>query len=706
MTTPSLNTIEALVKSTLGMVRPAEKMSVSEWAAKKRYLSNQGSHVGLWDSDRTPYMNEPMDTLASLRHTGMIFAGPARTGKTDSFGNWLGHTADTDPKDMLFYGMTQSNASEWSQRDLAKVIRAKPIGEKESIFERLLRPGKRNVFDAWFKSGMQLMIRWASITELSGKTVPFVWFSDYDRIPFVNDIEGQGPAYWLGKKRTETLGRFAMTAAEASPGFEITEENWIAETDHEAPPTLGILQLYNDGDRRRWYWKCPDCLEWFEAHFDLLSWPSDGTFEERAEQAVMVCPHCGVEHGPERKYEMNRTGRWLREGQRLTSDDQIIGEGRKSDIASFWLNGAAAGFQTWKALVLNYLRAMDAYERTGDTGPLKKTMNTDQGVPFVKPKDKMGRLPEDLKSRAEDWGAGDTFETKTPTVPPWVRFLVATVDVQARSFVVQVTGVGDEGDFTIVDAFKIVHSNRVDENDLRRPLLPIEPAAYAEDWDILIPEVIEKTYPLSDASGRVMSIKISGCDMGGREGVSPNAYDFWRRLRDDKDGRGHDRRFHLVKGEPSKSAPRRKTGFPDSNQGGKGIARGDVPVQFLNSNLLKDQLHGILGRDDAGGVRWRFPTWSPNFIYKQMCAEKRTAKGWENPSGRRNETWDLSYYAIGLCLHPDVKWEHLKWEEPETLPAWARQWDINPLVSKPGGAVLIGRPKPDESLASLASEWL
>lgn len=704
-----MRTLEGLAEQTLGMVRPAEKMSVSEWAAKKRYLSNPGSHVGYWDNDRTPYMDEPMDMLTSLRHTGWIFAGPARCGKTDSWPNWLGHTADTDPKDMLFYGMTQSNASEISQRDLAKAFRAKPIGEKQSIFEELMRPGKRNVFDAWFKSGMQLMIRWASITELSGKTVPFVWFSDYDRIPFVNDIEGQGPAYWLGKKRTETLGRFAMTAAEASPGFEITEENWIAEGEHEAPPTLGILQLYNNGDRRRYYWKCPDCAEWFEAIFDLLDYPPEGTFEERAKQVTLVCPHCGVAHGPERKYDMNRKGRWLREGERLTADDELVGEGRKSDIASYWLNGVAAGFQSWEGLVLNWLRAMDTFERTGDTGPLKKTMNTDQGVPFVAPRDKMARLPEDLKARAEDWGAGATFETRTPTVPPWVRFLVATIDVQARAFVVQITGVGDEGDFTIVDAFKITTSNRVDENDIRKPLLPIDPSGFAEDWDMITSEVIERTYPLSDNSGRRMAIKITGCDMGGREGVSANAYDYWRRLRDDKEGRGHDRRFHLVKGESTKSAPRRQTRRPDSKQTGAGaIARGDVPVQFLHSNLLKDQLHSILGRDEPGGVRWRFPSWAPNFIYTQMCAEKRTVKGWENPSGRRNETWDLSYYCIGLCLHPDIKWEHLRWDEPDRIPAWAKPWDENILVTQADeSSSLIGRPVADtKSLQQLASDWL
>jgi phage terminase large subunit GpA-like protein len=43
-------------------------------------------------------------------------------------------------------------------------------------------------------------------------------------------------------------------------------------------------------------------------------------------------------------------------------------------------------------------------------------------------------------------------------VPEPVRFLIATVDVQKRSFVVQVHGFGPGGDMWIIDAFKIRHS--------------------------------------------------------------------------------------------------------------------------------------------------------------------------------------------------------------------------------------------------------
>lgn len=661
-----------------------------------------------WIRSIEPVASVPVRCISvdSPNHLFLAGEGMIPTHNTDIFMNWLGHVAHTDASDMIAYQMTNSIASEWSQRDLAQTFRAKPPGQRKSVFQQMLMGGKQNIYDKRFNNGMQLLIRWPSITELSGKTIQRAALFDYDRMD--QNVENQGNPFDLARKRTTTYKRFGMTYAEGSPGFEITEPNWIASSPHEAPPTKGILELYNRGDRRRWYWRCPDCEGAFEPTFDLLDYPDEGDFMARAEQATLVCPLCGVTHTPDRKYDMNRNGKWLREGEKWNDDGSVSGTPRRSDIASFWMNGAAAGFQDWTGLVLGYLQAMEAYENTGDTGPLKKTMNTDQGIPFEKPKDASERLPEDLKSRAEDWGGGRTYDDRDPTVPEWVRFLVATIDVQARAFVVQITGIGPGGDLTVIDMFKIRKSDRVDENDVRRERANIDPAGYQEDWEVITEQVIERTYPLADGSGRRMAIKITGCDSGGRAGVSVNAYNYWRSLRDDPEGRAHHRRFHLIKGEPSKSAPRRATKRPDSSRKDRNAgARGEIPVEFLNSNTLKDQLYALLGRETPGGGMMRFPSWAPNWLYTQLTSEERTSKGWENRSQRRNEAWDLSYYAIGLCLRPDIRLEHFDWTDEASLPAWAKSWDENALVIDPEGESPLVQVKAETiDLTQAAADFL
>lgn len=278
-------------------------------------------------------------------------------------------------------------------------------------------------------------------------------------------------------------------------------------------------------------------------------------------------------------------------------------------------------------------------------------------------------------------------------MPHGGRFLVKTVDVQARSFVVHTHSIDDYGDIAIIEMKKLRRSVVADDQGEWQP---IDPAARPEDWDVLIDE-LHQTYPLADGSGRRMRIKIMGCDSGGAEGVTANAYNFWRKLRDR--GEGEHNRFHLVKGDASKAAPRLSTIHPDSGRKDKFLnARGEIPVQRINTNINKDTAYNMLGRVEPGG-RVRFPLWAEEWLYKQLTTEIKTGKGWENPSRRRNEAWDLLVYAIALCLHRTVNLERIDWSAP---PTWAREWDDNDMVFDPD-ACAEEAPADKPSLADLAS---
>ena len=671
---PVYQTIEQMVAAVSAAVRPPERITVSQAAEKYRYLNNPGSYVGEWQNSKTPYLCEPMDTFTSLDYTGVVFVGPARTGKSDMFFNWLGHTAICDPSDMMMVHMTQNTARDWSQGDLRKVFRHSPkIGAT-------VAPGRQNlnVHDIKFISGMRLLVKWPTISELSGKTVRYVWLNDYDRGEEI--IEKEGIKWDLAKKRTTTFKRFAMTVAESSPGRDISDPQWMPRTPHEAPPTGddktpgGILALYNRGDRRRWHWRCPQCKGTFEPDFELLEYPQSSDPMECAANVHMICPHDGFPLTPDMQYEMNLGGRWVKEGQIWMPDGSMVGPARQTDIASFWLKGPAAAFTTWNDLVLKYETARQEFEVNGNEDPLRGTVTLDQGRAYLPKSREAARLPETLKARAEDWGGSP----EAPVVPHGTRFLIATVDVQKGAFVVQVHGFGANGDTWIVDMFRITKSER---NDVDGHPERIDPAGHPEDWHVLLEKVILRTYPLADDSGRRMMIKVTGCDSGGREGVTANAYAFYRWLRDQ--GEGHHARFALVKGVDSKAAQQRvKLEYPDSGQRGiNAVARGDVPVHMLSSNLLKDQASAMLNRDKPGtekvGGMIHFPKWAPEWLYKQLTAEVKTSKGWENKSGRRNEAWDLLYYALGLAIYHPISWERINWDD---APGWAAEWDQNDLV--------------------------
>ena len=703
--------LENLILDRAEAVRPAQRLSVSEFAQQHRMLNNPGSYVGPWRNEVTPYLVEPMDTLQSQKFTGMCFAGPAQTGKTDMVLNWSGYSAKCDPADMMIVQTSQTTARDFSIRRVDRLHRHSPdVGD-------MLAAGTQsdNTFDKQYRSGMMLSLSWPAINELSGKPIPRLWLTDYDRMP--ENIDGEGSAFSLARKRATTFRSHGMCAVESSPGYAVDNPKWIKTTDHEAPPTKGILAIYNQGDRRLWYWQCIDCHNWFEPDYELLVYDDCEDAMEAAEGAHLCCPHCaGVYHhdpvdGRPGKHEMNRRGKWVPDNCRIDSEGIIHGTPIRSSIASFWLKGVAAAFSDWKTLVFNFISAEREYEANGSEESLKTTVNTDQGKPYT-PKSLLNdRIPEVLKARAKPLAQ--------KAVPEGVRFLIATMDVQKNRFVVQVHGIHANKDISVVDRFDIRKSKRFDPEGER---YWVNPGAHPEDWKLLAEEVINKTYPLIDGSGREMGIRFTVCDSAGKDGTTSNAYDFYRWLRwgdrdpdapddtlvDGDEGEykwkpGMAGRFMLLKGASTKTAPRAMISYPDSQRKDRHAgARGEVPVLMVNTNLVKDTLNHMLDRIEPGnGIL--FPDWlDDNFFIELTVEVKDPQKGWINPKRFRNESWDLLAYCLAAQLTPTMNVEHINWQDP---PAWAEEWDMNDLVFDPeiDDKPFDTDPKPKRSLKELAS---
>lgn len=635
-----------LVLDISEILRPPERLTPSEAAARYLRVNKPGSYVGPWKNETTPYMVEPADMLANREYRAAVFVAPAQSGKTDSLIlNPIAYGAICDPMDMLIYQTSQTMAADFSRRRIDRMVR-----QNDCLSGRLLGGASADTtFNKVFRNGLMVTMSWPSINELSGRPVGRVFLTDYDRME--QNVDGEGNPFDLARKRTTTFGRVGKTFAESSPGFPQKDPTWQASTPHEAPPAEGILSLYNRGDRRRWYWQCNNCKEWFEPCFSLLTYPSIPNPVEAGELATMECPHCEHQHHPKEKYDLNMRGRWLRDGLRLDRDGREIGTPVYSDIASFWLKGPAAAFCSWGALVTNYLLALQEYERTGSQEALKTTVNTDQGEPYLHRGSQEARTAEMFSGRAVEAVHGD--------VPEDVRLLVANVDVQKNRFAVQVHGVrpGNPFRLVIVDRFDIAKSTRLDEDGDR---LPLAPHSHVEDWDMLIHEVMDRRYTVRDgARTGTLGVHMTTCDSAGRDGVTANAYAFYRRLKTE----GLAARFWLTKGAREADAPRARVITPDSDRKDRNAkARGEIPVLMFNPTILKDQLDGLLLRDDA----IEFPDWLPPEVYAELCAEQRTPKGWLNPRSARNEAWDLLYYCLGLLHH--LKIDRWDWRKP---PAWA-----------------------------------
>lgn len=635
------------------ILRAPRRMRVADAVAQYMRVPLGAGNSVPWDPLVAPYVIEPMNCLASREYDAVIFVGPARTGKTIGLiDGWVIYNVICDPADMLIIQMTEEKAREHSKKRLARTFRVSP-----EVVSRL-SPNKNdnNVYDRTFLAGNYLKIGWPSVNIMSSSDYKCVALTDYDRFP--EDIDGEGDAFSLASKRTTTFMSSGMTLVESSPRRDVKDVKWRRTSPHEAPPTTGILSLYNRGDRRRWYWPCPHCGEYFQPCGDVVAGFRDIADPVLASEAAYIqCPSCSGRIMPEQKRELNGRGVWLRDGESINADGSRYGDPRRSRIASFWMEGPAAAYQTLSQLVYKLLTAEQEYETTGSEETLKTVINTDWGLPYLPRASMEQRKSELLEQRAEP--------VPSRSVPDGVNFLVATVDVQAgrhRRFVVQVTGYGSRGERWIIDRYNITQSLRGDSDGESQR---IDPASYPEDWDVLLTDVFHKSWPLASDPSQQMRLMAMAVDSGGEDGVTDNAYKFWRRCR--RDGLG--KRIYLFKGDSIRRAKLITRTFPDNTgrTGRRAQAAGDVPLWLLQTDALKDRVNNALWRDSPGPGYVHFPDWLGSWFYDELTYEERSSDGkWSKPGRGANEAFDLMVYAEALViLH---EYEKIRWPD---APEWA-----------------------------------
>ena len=686
-------------RDVAGLIKAPRRMKVSEAVAEYMRVPRGGGNSVKWDKDTVGYVIEPMDCLNSREYDAVIFVGPARTGKTIGLiDGWITYSIICDPSDFLLVQLTQEKASEHSRKRLDRTFRCSPEIEKR------LSPRKNdnNVHDKYFRAGNLLKIGWPSINVLSSSDYKYVALTDYDRWP--DDVDGEGDGFSLASKRTTTFMSAGMTLVESSPGKDIVDLKYHPKSTHEAPPTTGILSLYNRGDRRRFYWQCPQCSEWFEPSMvNMVGYRDDTDFVKASEKARLQCPHCQNLIEPDLKRRLNVGGKWLKEGQTIDKNGVIHGEGRKSRIASFWLEGPAAAYQKWDQLIYKLLTAEHDYEMTGSEETLKAVTNTDCGLPYLPRSALEQRRSDELMDRRE--------ETEKRTVPYGCRFLLAAVDVQGgrnRRFVVQIVGYGENSERWLIDRYNIKSSMRSNSDG---ESLPIDPSAYPEDWDLLISDVLNKQYRIDGLDGGFMPILAMAVDSGGEDGVTDNAYKFWRRCKRD----GLSKRVYLVKGDSTKRQKLITRTYPDntSRSDRHAKARGDVPLYLLQTDQLKDRISNALSRETVGANYIHFPSWLGEWFFDELTYEERGQDGkWRKPGKGNNEAFDLFCYAHAIAILRG--YERIKWGDEDNVPHWAKLPELNPDVirkettapeEETESAVEIEQVKPQPK-AKTKSNWL
>lgn len=649
------------------MIMPPNRVSVSDACEESIWVYTPGGYSGPWVTP--PYMKRPMNLVGGREYQGVVFMGPAQSAKTFALVECImGYNILHLRSDMLIVQTRQDIARDFSNERVARLIR-----HSSGLQDLLVRD---NTHDKSFRAGNTIYLGWPTVAQLSGKTLRIVVLTDYDRMPA--NIDGEGTGWQLSFNRIKTFLSRGKCIAESSPKGRVSDSKAKLDSSHHYYPAPGITSLYHQGTMEQWYWPCPECEEYFQckATFDetFLYIPECGEdLKEAAEQSRMICPNCGsMIDVHTHKKEMNDHGQWLGVGQTIDKQGRISGDYLNTDTASFGLSGYAAAFQTTKSLVLKYLQAKRNLEESDDDTELMTVFNTQLGTCLRSAGINKHELSDTLQERSEP--------IKKMVVPEEVRFLTAAVDVQGgeknRRFVVQVHGWGEHLEQWVIDRFNIRKSSK--RKAANGDFQLIHPGAYIEDWDEITRQVIDKVYPLESGDG-FMPIMLTACDSGGEDGVTDNAYDYFRSLKRS----GKHNRLMLVKGGSTKSADIFRISYPDNTdrKDRKAKAKGDVPVAILNTNKLKDIVSNGIEREDPGQGFVHFPDWLGSWFFEELTYEERNTAGlWVKPGKGDNEALDLFAYNRACVLKK--KAHKINWDLP---PAWAKPQSDNPNIVREDG---------------------
>lgn len=651
---PPLSDPRTALRRCLPSLRPAESISVTE--ASEKYMSVRVADQ--WQPfrrDVAPYMTEPTDMIASRYYKGLAFCGPSQSGKTQMLQNALAYTIMSDPGRVALFQMTREAAAEFERNKLAPMIRNSPALRARQSMGR----GADNLYQKLFVGGTHISIDWPTITKLSSATIRLVLGTDYDH--FKQSIDGEGDAYTLMRARARTYLSRGMVVVESSPAAPIVDEGWQPKSPHDSPPVrYGVLALYPQGTRGRWYWTCLHCGDEFEPRFNRLRYPKSVDPAEAGDAAEMECPHCHALIGHSMKRELNASGRWLHEttdgGLAPLGDDNL----RQTDLLSYWLDGAAAAFSTWSELVAQYEQAVARFEQTGDEEPLKTAYNTGQAQPYL-PRGATSEHDvtlQGLKDKVQAMGV----EVDKGCAPSWVRYITVSVDTQGNRWDVGVTGWGESGRHCPIDRFEIFEPPAAAPGDVKdRTVRPFE---IAEDWDALT-GLSDMAWPVENSAFALRATAIA-IDMQGGGSTTENAYAFYRGRR--KAGQG--RLWYLTRGRGGNHPDRVWQSAPERVSRATGRRRRvakDILITNMATDRLKDAVATSLLLSDDGHNVCLLPEWMTEAQLTEATAERRGEKGWEKRPGMvRNET--LDHLVQARALHILLKGERIDWAAP---PGWA-----------------------------------
>ncbi|MBW2609937.1 MAG: phage terminase large subunit family protein [Deltaproteobacteria bacterium] len=182
----------------LDAVRPPERITISEWAAKKRILASHSAIKGLYRLSMVPPLVPIMDRCNDPGVDEQVICKPAQYGGTDAILNVIGFYSDQDPSPIGIVLADQKTSEYVSTQKIKSMFK-----DSEHL-RHLYNPNNFTKKEIVLPNGGYIGICWASsVADLGTKTFRIMIFDEIDKEGYYVTTKEASPLS-LGRERTDT----------------------------------------------------------------------------------------------------------------------------------------------------------------------------------------------------------------------------------------------------------------------------------------------------------------------------------------------------------------------------------------------------------------------------------------------------------------------------------------------------------------------
>lgn len=374
----------AYISRALKSLAPPERLKVSEWAERYRYLDDKTSAIpGRWSNAVTPYLVGIMDAINEPGVQEIAFCKPTQVGATEVVHNILGYCIMMDPGSAMIVYPTDPLAASVSKNRIQPMLRSTP--ELRALFHE----DASQLLELQCDSMIINLAGTNSPVGLSSHPRRYVLMDEVDKYPAGSAREGT--PIKLARERTKTF-----------------DNRKLFTTSTPTLKTGNIWKAMEDADViRHYYVPCPHCGQMIELLFKQIRFPEGGTYAERARDAMYFCQHCDAGITDAQKIAALRGGYWR----------VVSGSNDRPVKVAFWINTLYSPFVSWSNIVREFLSSKD------DPASLQNFVNSWLAEPW-----------EDTRiSTSDDMVLSHQTESPKWEVPEWTQLITGGVDVQEQS---------------------------------------------------------------------------------------------------------------------------------------------------------------------------------------------------------------------------------------------------------------------------------